>query len=748
MPTSRAKHDSTAFLQLAESIMHGNQLNSENGFARLKAKYDRAYTAGKPLISDSEYDAFLRKFRRKYPKAEALQEVGASIGSGERERLPIVVGSLDLCRPSELAAWMRGIEKQSGKQIGWLIEPKIDGVSTTLRYRGTLMRKAWSRGKIIDGVSMGYDITKAMRFPEGAISRLRDCSVIDVSDDYLVRGEMAMHRSIFKQHYLDDDNQADLVKTYRNARNMVSGLLNRDDSDAIRTDLRRCTFIALQLFRKDSKGVWRRPSSAHKEWVYLTLMGFTTALNPVRYSQGHWNLRRLVKEGHECLRDRLPVHELGGSIGELAYWDHAPTEAEVVERMQAIHKVVDIACDGIVVQPIDNKVFQNRGEHLERRPAFIRAVKLDVQDQESFEGKVGEIQWRVTKRGIVMPRLVLAKSIETESATIDHATCNNAAFVNKWGLRPGRRLKMIRSGDVIPRIVAVRDGPTWVPLQVKVGGKWRDERGIHDPQIKDSIPTRCPECNTRLRWTDSDTNLYCPNEDCPGRHNKNVVSFFRTLGVDDVAEKTVLDLMANGMNTVAKIVHGATPRRLMQLEGYAARKAEIVSKAVSGALKGVPLSKVMHASGCFADEATSLGSTRLQSIVECIGEGSVARASPNEIRSKLSKLHGVGARTVDLFIDGLEPWREFFAELKSVYTPPSGPKTLAGVKACWTGFREPEAEKFLIARGGTVKSSVTRDTNVLFAASMGSGKAKRADELQITVVPQNEMWSWLKERSK
>jgi DNA ligase (NAD+) len=598
------------------------------------------------------------------------------------------------------------------------------------------------------GESFGFNVTKSARLVEGVLSRLRDTKVLDTKKHYLVRGEAIIHRSIFKEKYLDVAERGQ--REYESPRNMVAGLFNSNDAVGDKEHLRRCTFIALHLFRKEN-GVWRRPFDAHKEWVYLTLMGFTTALNPVRYSEGHWKLREMVKQGHESLRRVLPVFEMGGSVGANAYWDHIPSEEEVKERLNTIHAAVDIQCDGLVVQPLNNKVFQAKKEQLATHPAFMRAIKLEPQDQKKFEGVVDHIEWKVKKRGLVRPRLILKKGIQVEGAMINHATCNNAAFVTKWALQPGRRLQLIRSGDIIPRIVSVLHRGNWLPLQVKKGAKWVDGPGIWATRTvamskQLEMPTECPACNSKLRWNTNGVNLYCTNAKCPGEHGERILSFFRLLGVDDVAGATVKTLIAAGLNTVPKIVHGATVQRLMKLDRYGEKKAQIVAKAIAGALKGIPLAKVMHASTCFGDESMSLGSSRLQAIVDTVGEGAVARMPQLELRTKLAGVHGIGPRTVDIFIDGLPEWRKFFEEVKAVYEPPSGPKTLKEVVACWTGFRNEEAERYLVGHGGRVSGNVTRTTTVLFAASSSSGKAKKADDLQIEVVAQGDMWNWLKKR--
>ena len=333
-----------------------------------------------------------------------------------------------------------------------------------------------------------------------------------------------------------------------------------------------------------------------------------------------------------------------------------------------------------------------------------------------------------------------------EGVSVNHATCNNAGFVKNWGLRPGRRLKLIRSGDVIPHITAVQDGVVWVPLKVKRNGKLVEGTGIKDARVDATLPSKCPACNSRLKWTPTKTDLYCSNEECPGTHGQKVVAFFKHLGVDDIAEKTVLHLMQHGLDTIPKIIHGATPQRLVKLEGYQARKAKLVADAIKGALKEVPLAKVMHASGCFSDASTSLGSTRLQAIISRVGEGKIARESATALRTKLVGMPGAGKRIIDLFIDGLEEWRAFFNEISSVYTPPSGVQSLQGLVICFTGFRSDEMQSYIEKAGGRV-AGMSKLVNVLFASTPSSAKCHKADEYGIPIVAQDKAWEWLKSRA-
>lgn len=697
---------------------------------------EHAYRIGKPILSDAQFDKRMKWLLKWDPNNSRHQRIGAAKTTGRRAKgaLPIMVGSLDKLRPAAVGDWMKRLSAQF-KQTTWLVLPKFDGQSILLSYSSGSMTSAWSRGR--DGLN-GVIVTASARYIQGVRSALKPVKGIPAKAELLVRGEVVMHRSIFREFY--EGKESAIAKTYKTPRNIVTGLTNTLDPERVKTDLARCTFIALQLFMKDRTGKWIRPYSAHREWVYLQMLGFTTAVDPVRYSAGHNKIAQLVRKGHEGLRRVLPVHEAGGTLGNLIYWEKAPTEAEVKERLIAIQKAIDVKIDGIVVQPVENRYWQDRGDHLLARPTFVQAIKLEAHEQETMDTKVGEIEWNVAKNGLLAPRLILADSVDADGVEVNHATCNNARFVRDWGLRKGRPIRVVRSGDVIPRIVGIFDNGKWVRVDVKLPG-------IKDAKIDAALPHHCPSCSQKLSWNKNAVHLMCTNEACPGRHGKSVLAFFRHLGVEDVASGVISRLIMEGLNTVPKILEGATVARLSKMDGYQDRKAQIVSRAISGALKDKPLPMVMHASGCFQNDTFSLGGSRLADVLAVIGPGMLDRATPTALRAKLSTLKGFGTAGMELFLDSLEDWRKFYASIRKWHTTTQIGTSLKDTVACFTGFRDPALEAQIIKAGGRV-SGMSRKTTVLFAASLGSTKCKKADQYNIPVISQAEAKDWILRRCK
>jgi NAD-dependent DNA ligase len=164
----------------------------------------------------------------------------------------------------------------------------------------------------------------------------------------------------------------------------------------------------------------------------------------------------------------LPVHETDGALpGALCFWESPPTAEEVVERMNAISKAVDIRLDGIVVQPVDISRWQTG--NIERRPRYMRAIKLDPESQPSVDGVVDHVEWQVSKRGLIKPTIVLRNSLNFEGVNVDRCTGINAKFILTNEIVAGRRVRLIRSGDTIPRLLYVfRDGK-WKPVKGVAG---------------------------------------------------------------------------------------------------------------------------------------------------------------------------------------------------------------------------------------------------------------------------------------
>ena len=219
-----------------------NQLNS---MIHVANEQFHSHTSNKkaPTLTDGEFDIVKEYLEKRFPKASALQEVGApvtKITAKQKVNLPVSMPSMDKIKPdtNALSQWK---QKYTGPYV---LSCKLDGVSG-LYYSLENSRKLYTRG---DG-AVGQDIT-------GLLSKL---STIPKVPDVIVRGEFILSKSLFERKY---------KSKFANIRNMVAGLVNRKTFSDISKDI---DFVAYEVIHPVLK-----PS---EQMSFLQSNGFNTVQN-------------------------------------------------------------------------------------------------------------------------------------------------------------------------------------------------------------------------------------------------------------------------------------------------------------------------------------------------------------------------------------------------------------------------------------------------------------------------------------
>lgn len=387
-------------------------------------------------------------------------------------------------------------------------------------------------------------------------------------------------------------------------------------------------------------------------------------------------------------------------------------------------------CDGAVFKIDNTEIFNKLGKEADGlNPKGSRAIKLPLTKQEMKVGEIEKIVWEMSKRGLMKPVVILKESLNFDGADITRINGVNAKYVEEGNWQPGTKVSLIRSGSVIPRIIYSYPNPK--PVQ---------------------IPTTCPFCGEPLQSTGTD--LYCNNENCPGRNQKEVVAFFAALKLDEVGATTIEDLFEKGFNTYEKLL-GITYDQIINLPGYQAKKALNISKQLNNCLKDISLGKLMAVSQCFQNEKNSLSEKRFEMILDCLGEENVRNnldgvlVNGEKVKlaaSKLIEVNGLGEGIIDLFKSKYAKFKILYNRIKPyvkivskrVYTG-----KMEGMSFCFTQFRDKSLEELIINNGGKV-GGLTKKTTCLFFAG-DSGKMKKAKEYGIETVPAIKAREYLEE---
>ena len=381
--------------------------------AGLIARADRLYhQEDRPELTDAQYDALVRRNRAIEERFPALirsdspsYRVGAApVGAFGKVVHAVPMLSLDNAMAAdEIKLFVERVNRFLNRPLDapltYVSEPKIDGLSCSLRYeRGELVRAA-TRG---DGTT-GEDVTPNVRTIREVPQRLHGDDVPDVIE---VRGEVYMRRADFAKLNAEQEEAGE--EPFANPRNAAAGSLR-------------------QL---DSKITARRP-------LRFFAYGWGEAL-PAIVDGHYWDyLQRLKAWG-------FPVNPLSR---------RCESADELVEHQAAIGRErpeLPYEIDG-VVDKLDDIALQRRLGFVGRAPRWAIAHKFRP---EQARTRVDRITIQVGRTGALTPVAELAPVV-VGGVTVARATLHNQDYIQNKDIREGDLVLLQRAGDVIPQVIEV-----------------------------------------------------------------------------------------------------------------------------------------------------------------------------------------------------------------------------------------------------------------------------------------------------
>ena len=393
---------------MAESLIDTEAAKRLAWLAAEIARHDKLYhDQDAPEISDADYDALVRENRQleaRFPQLVRPDSPSKRLGAAPTSALAKVpharpMLSLDNAfSDGEVAEFIGRVRRflalDADEPVAVTAEPKIDGLSCSLRYeRGQLVLAA-TRG---DG-AVGEDVTANVR-------TIRDIpqSIVDGPDVLEVRGEVYMSKTDFEA--LNARQEEAGGKVFANPRNAAAGSLRQKDP-----------------------GI--------------------TAARPLRfYAHGWGELSEPLANMQLLAMRRLEV--LGFPISELL------VRCETVEEAFAHYRTIERAradlpfdIDGVVYK-VGRLDWQERLGQVGRAPRWAIARKFPA---EKAETTLEAIDIQVGRTGKLTP-VGRLKPVGVGGVIVANVTLHNRDEIARLGLRIGDRVRIQRAGDVIPQVV-------------------------------------------------------------------------------------------------------------------------------------------------------------------------------------------------------------------------------------------------------------------------------------------------------
>ena len=642
----------------------------------------RYYVDNAPTMSDFEYDHLMRELddlEAEYPDLRSpdspTQKVGSDLDKGFAQyphRYPML--SLgNTYNIGEIEDFVRRAEKELGEaKFTYSCELKFDGTAICLTYRNGKLFRALTRG---DGV-VGDDVTSNVRMIGNIPLSLKGSGW---PEEFEIRGEILMPYESFdrlNKERLDNEDQP-----FANPRNAASGSLKLQD-----------------------------PKEVAKRGLMCTL--YHIPAQSVAFATHSEALDAAASWGLPVSSERRVVTGIDGIEEYISYWDKQ-------------RRFLPFATDGIVIK-INELDYQNTLGYTAKSPRWAVAFKFQAEEALT---RLVSIDYQVGRTGAVTPVANLSP-VQLAGTVVKRATLNNEDFMSQMDIRVGDWVKVIKGGEIIPKIIDV------------------DLSRRPEDSVKPAFPSVCPDCGTPLVKDSDEAKWFCPNIDgCPTQIKGRLVHFLGRKAMNILAGDATVDQMYNlGLVKTPADFYSLTKAQLMMLEGWKDRSAERFLESLSVS-KTVPFERVLFALGIrYVGETTAKELARHFGDIDAIADANV---------EKLLEVRDIGdviARSVyDFFrvpkhIDEIARLKE--AGLRfSVEEPVASSDSLAGKTIVISGnfsVSRDEMKRLIEVNGGKNSSSVSSKTSFLLAGSKpGPEKIKKAGDLGISIIGEEEFMAMI-----
>jgi len=630
-------------------------------------KYAYAYyVEDNPIATDEEYDTLYRTisaYERLNPlhidKNSPTCRVGGVVRDGftKANHKARMWSMEDIFDIDGLKTWFERIHKNVDS-AEFFCEPKFDGASMNLIYDDGKFIQAITRG---DG-KVGEDVTENVKTIHSV--PLEIC----YKEPIEIRGEVVI--KIVDFEIINTQRLEEGEALFANPRNAAAGSLRQLDSSI--TAKRRLVFQPWGIGENSLK---QTKLSQKMDFIYD--LGF---LKP-------------------------PMQKACNSIEEIEQFYKI-----IVSKRSEIPMMMD----GMVIK-VDNIELQEDLGYTVKYPKWMCAYKFPAVEKIT---RINDVTFQVGRTGVVTP-VAEVEPVDIDGVIVERATLHNFDEIKRKNIKIGDNVIIIRSGDVIPKIIKVIE----------------ERRDGNEVEIK--RVTECPTCKSEL--LDEGALIKCQNLECSDRVVNSIIHYAskKALYIDGLGDKIVEQLHRKKLIKSVKDLYSLHVEQLLKLEGFKEKKAVKLLNAIESS-KGVNLDKFIYGLGI-----EHIGEVAAKTLALEYGFSWV-----NKKAEEIVKLDGFGNEMSESLEEFLYVNREKIIELQEIVKPKELEKletkesifngkvmVVTGVMSQSRG----EVKKLLEEHGAKVTGSVSKKTDYVIYGEDAGSKYDKAISLGVETLSEKKM---------